>query len=124
MMATRKRLVSRRGRCPGRRCWWPARRSWCARCSSGRRRSPPTSPPPQAIYPGDEVRVSGVKVGTIDSIEPEGTQAKMTLKVDHGVPIPADAKAVIVAQNLVAARYVQLTPAYRNGGGRPWRTAR
>ena len=69
-----------------------------------------------AIYPGDEVRVSGVKVGSIKSIQPQGTQAKMTLKVDHGVPIPADAKAVIVASNLVAARYVQLTPAYRTSG--------
>lgn len=69
-----------------------------------------------AIYPGDEVRVSGVKVGTIKSIQPEGTQAKMSLNVDRDVPIPADAKAVIVAQNLVAARYVQLTPAYRTSG--------
>ena len=69
-----------------------------------------------AIYPGDQVRVSGVKVGTIKSIEPAGTQAKMILKVDHGVSIPADAKAVIVTQNLVAARYVQLTPAYRSSG--------
>ena len=74
-------------------------------------------PTATSIYPGDEVRVSGVKVGKIDSIKPEGTQTKMTLKVDHGVPVPADAKAVIVAQNLVAARYVQLTPAYRKGGG-------
>jgi phospholipid/cholesterol/gamma-HCH transport system substrate-binding protein len=70
-----------------------------------------------AVYPGDEVRVSGVKVGTIASIQPEGTQAKMTMHVDRDVPIPADAKAVIVAQNLVAARYVQLTPAYRSGAG-------
>jgi phospholipid/cholesterol/gamma-HCH transport system substrate-binding protein len=69
-----------------------------------------------AIYPGDQVRVSGVKVGTIKSIQPQGTQAKMTLKVDHDVPIPADAKAVIVTQNLVAARYVELTPAYRTSG--------
>jgi phospholipid/cholesterol/gamma-HCH transport system substrate-binding protein len=69
-----------------------------------------------AIYPGDEVRVSGVKVGTIKSIQPQGTRAKMTLEVDHGVPIPLDAKAVIVASNLVAARYVQLTPAYRTSG--------
>ena len=69
-----------------------------------------------AIYPSDEVRVSGVKVGTIKSIEPAGTQAKMILKVDRGVPIPADAKAVIVTQNLVAARYVELTPAYRTTG--------
>ncbi|HKP40759.1 MCE family protein [Mycobacterium sp.] len=74
-------------------------------------------PTATSTYPGDEVRVSGVKVGTIDSITPEGTQTKMILKVDRDVPIPADAKAVIVAQNLVAARYVQLTPAYRNGAG-------
>lgn len=69
-----------------------------------------------AIYTGDEVRVSGVKVGTIKSIQPEGTRAKMTLNIDRDVPIPADAKAVIVAQNLVSARYVQLTPAYRTSG--------
>jgi len=72
-------------------------------------------PTATSIYPGDEVRVSGVKVGKIDSIEPDGTRTKLTLKVDHGVPIPADAKAVIVTQNLVSARYVQLTPAYESG---------
>lgn len=65
-----------------------------------------------SIYPGDEVRVSGVRVGTIESIVPEQSQARFTLAIDRDVPIPADAKAVIVAQNLVAARYVQLTPAY------------
>jgi phospholipid/cholesterol/gamma-HCH transport system substrate-binding protein len=69
-----------------------------------------------SIYSGDEVRVAGVKVGTITGIEPEGAQAKMTLHVDADVAIPADAKAVIVAQNLVAARYVELTPAYRSSG--------
>jgi phospholipid/cholesterol/gamma-HCH transport system substrate-binding protein len=68
-----------------------------------------------AIYPGDEVRIAGVKVGSIDSIEPLGTQAKMTLRVDRDISVPADAKAVIVAQNLVSARYVQLTPAYESG---------
>ncbi|MBV8966645.1 MAG: MCE family protein, partial [Mycobacteriaceae bacterium] len=67
-----------------------------------------------AIYPGDEVRVSGVKVGSIATIEPQGTQAKMVMHIDHDVPIPADAQAVIVAQNLLAARYVQLAPAYRS----------
>jgi virulence factor Mce-like protein len=69
-----------------------------------------------AIYPGDDVRVSGIKVGTISAIHPEGTRAKVSMHVDHGVSIPADAKAVIVAPNLVAARYVQLTPAYRSSG--------
>lgn len=69
-----------------------------------------------AIYPGDEVRVAGVKVGTIKGIDAQGTKAKMTLAVDRDVPVPADAKAIIVAQNLVGARYVQLTPAYEDRG--------
>jgi virulence factor Mce-like protein len=73
-------------------------------------------PTATAIYPGDDVRVSGMKVGTIAAIQPEGTQAKLVMHVERNVPIPADAKAVIVAQNLVAARYVQLTPAYRSSG--------
>ncbi|WP_156748445.1 MCE family protein, partial [Mycobacterium sp. E3198] len=73
-------------------------------------------PTATAIYPGDDVRVSGMKVGTIASIQPQGTKAKLVMHVDRNVPIPADAKAVIVAQNLVAARYVQLTPAYRTSG--------
>lgn len=74
-------------------------------------------PSATAIYPGDEVRVAGVKVGTITTIEPQGDQAKMTLRVDHGIQVPVDAKAIIVAPNLVAARFVQLAPAYRGGGG-------
>ena len=39
--------------------------------------------PATAVKPGDEVRVSGVKVGTIDKIEPEGT-------LTAGAEIPAD----------------------------------
>ncbi|WKG05962.1 MCE family protein [Mycolicibacterium sp. HK-90] len=69
-----------------------------------------------AIYPGDEVRVAGVKVGSITGIEPVGDQARITLAIDHGVKVPADAKAILMAQNLVAARYVQLTPAYEETG--------
>jgi phospholipid/cholesterol/gamma-HCH transport system substrate-binding protein len=69
-----------------------------------------------AIYQGDEVRVAGVRVGKIALIEPEGTRTRMSLSIDRGVPIPADAKAVIVAQNLLSARYVQLTPAYETSG--------
>jgi phospholipid/cholesterol/gamma-HCH transport system substrate-binding protein len=68
-----------------------------------------------AIYPGDQVRVAGVKVGVIKSIRPDGGSVKLTMNIDRDIRIPADAKAVIVAQNLLAARYVQLTPTYRPG---------
>jgi phospholipid/cholesterol/gamma-HCH transport system substrate-binding protein len=73
-------------------------------------------PSATGIYAGDDIRVSGVKVGTVSSIQPQPGRVRLILHVDHDVPIPADAKAVIVSQNLVAARYVQLTPAYRTSG--------
>ncbi|MFD1811083.1 MCE family protein [Rhodococcus gannanensis] len=69
-----------------------------------------------AIYAGDEVRVSGVKVGRVAAIEPQGTTATLTMEIDHDVRIPADAQAIIVAPGLVSDRYVQLTPPYRSSG--------
>jgi len=69
-----------------------------------------------AIYPGDDVRVSGVKVGVITGIEPRGTTVEVILAVDREVAIPADAQAIIVAQSLVDSRFVQLTPAHRGEG--------
>ncbi len=64
---------------------------------------------------GDEVRVIGVPVGRIDSIEPRAKDVKITMSIDDGVKIPADAQALIISPNLVAARFVQLAPAYTGG---------
>lgn len=68
-----------------------------------------------AIYPGSDVRILGVQVGTVDSVQPEGTQVKVVMTVDAGVPVPASADAVVVVPSLVADRYIQLTPAYSGG---------
>lgn len=67
------------------------------------------------VYRGSDVRVLGVKVGTVDSVRAEGTQVRTVMTVDRGVDVPAGAKAVAVAPSLVADRYVQLTPAYTSG---------
>jgi phospholipid/cholesterol/gamma-HCH transport system substrate-binding protein len=67
------------------------------------------------LYPGDDVRVVGVPVGTIDSIEPRATDVKVTMTVRGGVKLPADARAIVIAPNLVSARFVQFTPAYTGG---------
>src|ERR1700687_5289811 len=45
------------------------------------------------LYPSDDVRVVGVPVGTVDSIEPRATDVKVTMTVRDGVKLPADAKA-------------------------------
>jgi phospholipid/cholesterol/gamma-HCH transport system substrate-binding protein len=67
------------------------------------------------LYPGDDVRVVGVPVGTIDTIQPRATDVKVTMKLRDGVKLPADAKAIVIAPNLVSARFVQFTPAYTSG---------
>lgn len=68
-----------------------------------------------SIYPGSDVRILGVKVGTVDSVRPEGTRVKVVMTVDPGVPVPAGADAVVVVPSIVADRYIQLTPAYSGG---------
>lgn len=67
------------------------------------------------VYPGDEVRVVGVPVGKIESITPQADAVKITMRVNNDVKIPADARAVIMSPNIVAARFVQLTPVYKGG---------
>ncbi|AHD22660.1 mammalian cell entry protein [Rhodococcus pyridinivorans SB3094] len=67
------------------------------------------------LYEGDDVRVLGVSVGRISDIEPRDDLVQVTMKVDDGVEIPSDASAVVIAQSLVSARFVQLTPVYSGG---------
>ncbi|SPM34337.1 mammalian cell entry protein [Mycobacterium rhizamassiliense] len=71
------------------------------------------------LYPGDQVRIIGVPVGTIDSIEPRPSDVKITMSVSNDVKIPKDAKAIIMSPNLVAARFIQLTPVYNGGATLP-----
>jgi virulence factor Mce-like protein len=67
------------------------------------------------VFAGSDVDILGVRVGTIDSVQPDGTQVKVTMTVDGNVPVPAKAGAVVVAGSVVADRYIQLTPAYSGG---------
>ena len=63
------------------------------------------------------MRIVGVPVGTIDAIEPTASDVKITMSISEDVRIPADAGAIIVAPNLVSARFIQLTPAYDSATG-------
>ncbi|CAA0089451.1 Uncharacterised protein [Mycolicibacterium vanbaalenii] len=67
------------------------------------------------IYPGDEIRILGVPVGEIESIEPQPQRAKITFWVDNKYQVPAEVTAVILSPSLVTARAIALTPAYSGG---------
>lgn len=67
------------------------------------------------LYPGSDVRILGVKVGQVDTVTPEGDHVHVTFSYDDKYPVPASAKAAIVAPSLVSDRYVQLLPVYEAG---------
>lgn len=68
-----------------------------------------------SLYEGADVRILGVTVGEVDSVEPRGEQVRVDLSWDTEYEVPADAKAVIVSPSIVGDRYIQLTPAYESG---------
>jgi len=72
-----------------------------------------------SLYKGNEVRMMGVPIGRIESIEPAGDHVRVTLTYDSDVKVPADAKAVVVSPSIVGDRFVQLGPAYTGGATLP-----
>lgn len=72
---------------------------------------------PKAIglFEQSHVRMLGVSVGRVQTVEPQGSTVKVVMSIDGDRKIPADAKAVIVPISLIADRYIQLTPVYESG---------
>lgn len=69
-----------------------------------------------SLYPRSEVKVLGMRVGTVDSITVvNDNRVKVTFTVRKDVPLPKGLSAVIVPQSLLGARYVQLYPAWVEG---------
>jgi phospholipid/cholesterol/gamma-HCH transport system substrate-binding protein len=68
-----------------------------------------------ALYPGDKIQIMGVKVGSIDSIEPAGDRMKVTFHYANRHKVPANATASILNPSLVASRTIQLSPPYTGG---------
>lgn len=68
-----------------------------------------------ALYPGDKIQIMGVKVGTIEAIDPAGDKMKVTFNYDNKYKVPANATASILNPSLVASRTIQLSPPYTGG---------
>src|SRR6201997_897566 len=68
-----------------------------------------------ALYSGDKVEIMGIRVGSVDKIEPAGDKMKVTFHYANKYKVPADASAVILNPTLVASRVIQLEPPYEGG---------
>lgn len=70
-----------------------------------------------AVYPGDRVQIMGVKVGSIEKVEPAGNgdRMKVTFNFDSKYKVPANATASVLNPTVVASRVLQLDPPYTGG---------
>jgi phospholipid/cholesterol/gamma-HCH transport system substrate-binding protein len=58
---------------------------------------------------GDDVRISGVRVGQVESLEiSDHNRALIRFSLDQGRRLPADVRAVIKYRNMVGQRYIAL----------------
>lgn len=57
---------------------------------------------------GDDVRIAGVRVGNVDSVELDGTHARVEFTVARDQHVYADTNATVQFLNLLGQRYVDL----------------
>ena len=61
---------------------------------------------------GDDVRISGIKVGRISrqELDPVSYAARIVMSLDERIRIPADSSARITAASLLGGNYLELIP--------------
>ncbi len=59
---------------------------------------------------GSDVRISGIKIGTIinQSLDRESYLARLTLNIKENIELPRDTSAAIVSEGLLGGKYVEL----------------
>ena len=64
------------------------------------------------VSPGTDVRVAGVKVGSVagQKLDQQSYQVALTLALDPAIKLPSDSSAAITSEGLLGATYVSLVP--------------
>lgn len=68
-----------------------------------------------SVFPSSDVRVLGLPAGSVSDIVIDGNQVRVDMAIPAGIKVPADATAQIVPQSLIGERYIQISPAFKNG---------
>jgi phospholipid/cholesterol/gamma-HCH transport system substrate-binding protein len=64
------------------------------------------------LKPGDDVQISGVKVGTVQGVDldKDSYLARVHLNLDPSIKLPADTAALISSESLLGGKYLELQP--------------
>jgi len=66
----------------------------------------------EGLTQGDEVKLSGIKIGSIDgfSLEKDTYFAVVKLRIEEGIQIPSDSRAIVSTNGLLGGKYVRINP--------------
>lgn len=69
-------------------------------------------PNASGVAVGTDVRVSGLKIGTVteSKLDPQTYQALLTLELDPAVKLPLDSSAAITSEGILGGNYIALAP--------------
>ena len=61
---------------------------------------------------GSKVRLAGIEIGDVTALRlmPAGDQARVTMRLQSGIDIPADSVAAIVSDSMFADKFVRIDP--------------
>jgi phospholipid/cholesterol/gamma-HCH transport system substrate-binding protein len=64
------------------------------------------------IAGGSDVKISGVKIGTVEDqyLDSEDFRATLRLSIDQGIKLPTDSSAKISSEGLLGSKYLSITP--------------
>ncbi|MDQ3985368.1 MAG: MCE family protein [Actinomycetota bacterium] len=68
------------------------------------------------LNPENQVRVAGIKVGTISNVELVSDRVRVTMEIDNGIEIPDDAFAEIKLATILGTKFVDI----EGRGGQPF----
>lgn len=71
----------------------------------------------EGVRPGTEVRIGGVKVGTVArmNLDPQTFRASVTVAIDNAIRLPDDSTVQVASEGLLGGTFVEILP-----GGSPF----
>ncbi|MER6947709.1 MlaD family protein [Nonomuraea sp. NPDC000554] len=64
----------------------------------------------QSLVAGHSVQIADVRVGTVTDIRLQGYQARVTMSIEDGHPVPVGSTATVAKTSVLGENYVELTP--------------
>src|SRR5204862_297917 len=72
-------------------------------------------PDANTLVPGNDVRIGGVRIGFVESVEPEqsaktgAVHAKVDLKLDKNIePLPRDSSVIVRSRSALGLKYLEI----------------